>query len=261
MTIPVSDVAAPALPARSARARGRLRQSLSLYLPAGLLILIIAACFLYPLVGNVPPPVGGSVLNASLPIGSPGHLLGTDADGNDIFSRLLYGGRVSLEVGAATQVIGIALGGLIGMIAGFSRGVLAAVLMRVLDIFIAFPSIVLALAIAEGLGIANSAVVSSPTFVLIQEYDARLPIYHFDAYRLATEAEFADLGAHEYFGGDGVSLVEWADKVPSCLPAERLEIRIRTTGETARRFELTAHGARYEELVRQIKPPVAATSD
>ena len=68
----------------------------------------------------MPPPVGGSVLNSSLPIGSPGHLLGTDADGNDIFSRLLYGGRVSLEVGAATQLIGIAGGGLIGMIAGFS---------------------------------------------------------------------------------------------------------------------------------------------
>jgi tRNA threonylcarbamoyladenosine biosynthesis protein TsaE len=107
-------------------------------------------------------------------------------------------------------------------------------------------------AIAEGLGIANSAVVSSPTFVLIQEYDARLPIYHFDAYRLATEAEFADLGAHEYFGGAGVSLVEWADKVPTCLPAERLEIRIRTIGETSRRIELTAIGARYEELVANL---------
>ena len=51
-------------------------------------------------------------------------------------------------------------------------------------------------AIALGLGIANPDVVSSPTFVLIQEYDARLPIYHFDAYRLAGEAEFAELGAH-----------------------------------------------------------------
>jgi tRNA threonylcarbamoyladenosine biosynthesis protein TsaE len=104
-------------------------------------------------------------------------------------------------------------------------------------------------AIAEGLGIANSAVVSSPTFVLIQEYDARLPIFHFDAYRLATEAEFGDLGAHEYFGGAGVSLVEWADKVPACLPAARLEIRIRTIGETSRSFELTAIGERYEQML------------
>src|SRR6516164_1264823 len=81
-------------------------------------------------------------------------------------------------------------------------------------------------AIAVGLDISNPAVVNSPTFVLIQEYDARLPIYHFDAYRLASEAQFADLGVHEYFEGGGVCLVEWADKVPTCLPAERLEIRI-----------------------------------
>ena len=100
MTIPVNDAlsvpgglgAAPAASGAAARSRGRLRQSLSLYLPAGLLIVLIAACFLWPLVGSVPSPVGGSVLNSSLPIGSPGHLLGTDADGNDIFSRLLYGG-------------------------------------------------------------------------------------------------------------------------------------------------------------------------
>src|SRR6059058_1645721 len=59
-------------------------------------------------------------------------------------------------------------------------------------------------AIAEGLGIADSRAVTSPTFVLIQEYTARLPIYHFDAYRLRTAAEFADLGVHEYLEGDGV---------------------------------------------------------
>src|SRR5438876_8541699 len=57
-------------------------------------------------------------------------------------------------------------------------------------------------AIAEGLG-GNPNQVTSPTFVLIQEYDARLPIYHFDAYRLKDEREFADLGVHEYFEGDG----------------------------------------------------------
>src|SRR5579884_3401910 len=77
----------------------------------------------------------------------------------------------------------------------------------------------LARAIAEGLDIADSRVVTSPTFVLVQEYSARLPIYHFDAYRLNTEAEFADLGVHEYFESDGVCLIEWADRVPGCLPA------------------------------------------
>jgi peptide/nickel transport system permease protein len=173
MTIPVSDVSAAALAVRPARARGRLRHSLALYLPAGLLALIIAACFLWPLAGNVPPPVGGSVLDASLPVGTPGHLLGTDAAGNDIFSRLLYGGRVSLEVGAATQVIGIAVGGLIGMIAGYSRGILAAVLMRVLDVLIAFPSLVLALAIAEGLGPGELHVIWALSFYSVPAF-ARL---------------------------------------------------------------------------------------
>jgi peptide/nickel transport system permease protein len=173
MTIPVSDVTAAALAARPSLARGRLRQSLALYLPAGLLVLIIAACFLWPLVGSVPPPVGGSVLDASLPAETTGHLLGTDAAGNDIFSRLLYGGRVSLEVGAATQVIGIVVGGLIGMIAGYSRGFLAAVLMRVLDILIAFPSLVLALAIAEGLGPGELHVIWALSFYSVPAF-ARL---------------------------------------------------------------------------------------
>lgn len=107
----------------------------------------------------------------------------------------------------------------------------------------------LARAIAEGLGIANPAVVTSPTFVLIQEYEARLPIYHFDAYRLATEREFAELGVCEYFAGDGVCLVEWADRVSGCLPPERLEVRITVTGEQSRRMEVTAFGAKYEELL------------
>src|SRR5438128_11843624 len=81
-------------------------------------------------------------------------------------------------------------------------------------------------AIAEGLGIADSRVVSSPTFVLIQEYEARLPIHHFDAYRLRAEAEFSDLGVHEYFEGEGVCLVEWADRISGSLPAERLSITL-----------------------------------
>src|SRR6188474_3546299 len=77
-------------------------------------------------------------------------------------------------------------------------------------------------AIAEGLGVKNPAAVNSPTFTLIHEYPARLPIYHFDAYRLAGAREFADLGVEEYFHGDGVCLVEWADRVAITLPPEHL---------------------------------------
>ena len=107
-------------------------------------------------------------------------------------------------------------------------------------------------AVAEGLGIADSRVVSSPTFVLIQEYAARLPIYHFDAYRLNTPAEFFDLGIDEYFEGNGVSLVEWADRVESCLPAEHLRITLEVTGETSRRFHVEDRGEKYAKIVRQL---------
>ncbi len=107
-------------------------------------------------------------------------------------------------------------------------------------------------AVAEGLGIADPRQVSSPTFVLIQEYDARLPIYHFDAYRLRAEADFADLGVHEYFQAGGVCLVEWADKVPHCLPADHLQITLAVSGPESRRLKLVGRGERYAEVVRRL---------
>jgi tRNA threonylcarbamoyladenosine biosynthesis protein TsaE len=125
-----------------------------------------------------------------------------------------------------------------------------------------FPSAVIALigqlgagkthlvrAIAEGLGIADSRIVNSPTFVLIQEYQARLPIYHFDAYRLRSPSEFFDLGAHEYFSGDGVCLIEWADRVEQWLPKEYLRITMEITGETSRDVKIEARGEKYAELL------------
>ncbi|HLJ98178.1 MAG TPA: tRNA (adenosine(37)-N6)-threonylcarbamoyltransferase complex ATPase subunit type 1 TsaE [Gemmataceae bacterium] len=108
-------------------------------------------------------------------------------------------------------------------------------------------------AIALGLGIADSRVVSSPTFVLIQEYEARLPIYHFDAYRLRTEAEFFDLGVHEYFEGNGVCLVEWADRVRACLPDEYLNIALLPTGPTTRRISVEAHGEKYAPILEGLR--------
>ncbi len=108
-------------------------------------------------------------------------------------------------------------------------------------------------AVAEGLGLADSRAVSSPTFVLIQEYEARLPLYHFDAYRLHGPGEFFDLGAHEYFDSGGVCLVEWADRVAACLPAEHLRVTLEVTGETARRARVEARGARYELLLGELR--------
>jgi len=110
-------------------------------------------------------------------------------------------------------------------------------------------------AIAEGLGIADSRVVNSPTFVLIQEYRVRLPMYHFDAYRLHSAAEFTDMEPHEYFDADGVCLIEWADKVETCLPKEHLKITIAVTGENSRRFLLEGIGEKYERMVQQLAVP------
>jgi tRNA threonylcarbamoyladenosine biosynthesis protein TsaE len=107
-------------------------------------------------------------------------------------------------------------------------------------------------AVAEGLEIADSRVVSSPTFVLIQEYNARLPIFHFDAYRLEGPGEFFDLGVHEYFEGQGICLVEWADRVEGCLPPEHLRLTLAITGPTSRRLSAEGRGGRYAEVVRKL---------
>jgi tRNA threonylcarbamoyladenosine biosynthesis protein TsaE len=112
----------------------------------------------------------------------------------------------------------------------------------------------LARAIAEGLGVPDSRVVTSPTFVLIQEYAGRLPIYHFDVYRLSGAGPFADLGVEEYLEGDGVCLIEWADRVESCLPEEYLHIRLTVAGETVREAAIEAKGPRYQEVLAKIEP-------
>lgn len=107
-------------------------------------------------------------------------------------------------------------------------------------------------AIAQGLGLADSRAVSSPTFVLLHEYAARLPIYHFDAYRLGRASDFDDLGAQEYLEGEGVCLVEWADRVAACLPVQHLVVELTITGETARRAAIVGKGTRYEGLVKAL---------
>jgi peptide/nickel transport system permease protein len=152
--LPELLVTAEKAPADSARARTRAGwgRSLRLWVPAGFLILLAFMCFIWPHIYPVPKPVGGSVLDAGLPPLSPGHIFGTDPVGNDVFSRVLYGGQVSFEVGLAVTALGLVIGGLLGMTAGYWGGPVDAVISRVLDILIAFPALVLALAIAEGLG-------------------------------------------------------------------------------------------------------------
>jgi tRNA threonylcarbamoyladenosine biosynthesis protein TsaE len=92
---------------------------------------------------------------------------------------------------------------------------------------------------------------TSPTFVLANEYRGRRAIYHLDVYRLRDEDEFIELGPEEYFESDGVTFVEWADRVADCLPAERVEIRCEAVGETERRFTVAATAAHLSAAVNQ----------
>lgn len=167
-SVPSAAAVAGDLPVR----RGARRRALNLDLivPVTLLVIIFGGCFLWPLVYPVPPAVGGSVLDSNLPPFSPHHFLGTDPNGNDIFSRILSGGQVSLEVALAVNLIGLAIGGTLGSLAAYWGGAVDAVVMRVLDAFIAFPALVLALAIAEGLGPSELHVIWALSFFSIPAF-------------------------------------------------------------------------------------------
>jgi peptide/nickel transport system permease protein len=147
-------VVAPGPGARIGTGRGfaRLPAIGGIWFPGFLVFAVLFLCFVWPIIGPVPPPTGGSILNSNLPSFSPGHLFGTDANGNDVWSRLLYGGRASLEVGLAVTAIGLLVGGSLGSYAGFVGGWRDNIIMRILDVLIAFPALVLAVAIAERLG-------------------------------------------------------------------------------------------------------------
>lgn len=156
MSAPLPELLAPNAAVKPFAARARARRGwargLRLWLPAGFLLLMLGACFVWPNIYTLPNPVRGSVLQAGLPPLSPGHVFGTDPVGNDVFSRILYGGQISFEVGFAVTAIGLVVGGLLGIAAGYWRGPVDTIISRVLDVLIAFPALVLALVIAEGLG-------------------------------------------------------------------------------------------------------------
>ncbi len=127
-------------------------RSLDIFLPSVSLLLIVIACFIWPIAYPIPAPVGGDVLEADLPIFSNGHILGTDTNGNDSLSRILHGGRASLLIALAVNLIGLLVGGFVGVLAGYRGGMMDSCIMRTLDVLIAFPSLVLVLAVAQVLG-------------------------------------------------------------------------------------------------------------
>jgi peptide/nickel transport system permease protein len=165
-SVAVADETTPA------RSRTWLRR-LHIGVPVGLLALIFFACFVLPLVAPIPKPTGGDVLDSLQPSFSPGHLLGTDPNGNDILSRILYGGRSSLIIALSVNLLGLVVGGGLGAIAAQAGGIADSIIMRMFDVLIAIPSLALIVAVSLSLGpgigntILTLAFFSVPAFARI----------------------------------------------------------------------------------------------
>ena len=126
--------------------------------------------------------------------------------------------------------------------------------------------------LAQGLGITEN--INSPTFTLLKEYPGqpqpgnssntfihkRPALYHFDLYRLDNPYEIVDLGFEDYFFGDGVSVIEWAEKADSFWPQEHLNIRLKIMSETKRGLLFIAVGEHYCELLQQFQKNTYVTT-
>jgi len=104
---------------------------------------------------------------------------------------------------------------------------------------------------AEGLGYGGY--VTSPTFVLVNEYEGRVPILHVDLYRIEDARELEDIGYREIFFVDGVALVEWADRAPELLPPDRLRVVIDIEGPDDRAFTVSAFGGGGAKLLARLR--------
>jgi peptide/nickel transport system permease protein len=112
-------------------------------------------------------PYEGAVINRLFPIGSPGHILGTDEQGRDMLSRILYGGRLTMTAGFIPVIVAAIAGGCLGVLAGYLGGITNILIMRILDIFYAFPAVILSIGIsaALGQGIMNIIIAISIVFI------------------------------------------------------------------------------------------------
>lgn len=106
--------------------------------------------------------------------------------------------------------------------------------------------------IAKGLGVDRAVPVTSPTYTLLNIYQGRIPLYHFDLYRLQGDDDVVDLGFTEYFSGGGVSVVEWPERLIEELPPARLEIFLSYVAENARAVELVPFSPRFEKLIEML---------
>lgn len=131
-----------------------------------ILSLMIAAAILAPWI-TLHDPYDTSIVNRLKPIGTPGYILGTDELGRDMLTRLIYGGRISLLMGLLPIAIATLCGSILGIVAGYFGGKTNMIIMRVADVFFAFPSILLAVGLAGALGAGVGNVLISLSLVFI----------------------------------------------------------------------------------------------
>ncbi|MGZ6237162.1 MAG: tRNA (adenosine(37)-N6)-threonylcarbamoyltransferase complex ATPase subunit type 1 TsaE, partial [Syntrophales bacterium] len=110
----------------------------------------------------------------------------------------------------------------------------------------------LAHGIARGLGVPDEYQITSPSFTLINEYQGRIMLYHFDLYRLSRASEMEDMGYEEYFFGQGVSVIEWADKVTGILPDESLFVLINYTDENERNIIISGQEKKIAMISEEL---------
>jgi peptide/nickel transport system permease protein len=135
---------------------------------AAVLLLLFLAIVFAPLIAPYEPFQGGMALRLK-PLGTPGHFLGTDELGRDMFTRLLYGGRLSWFLGITPVLIACVIGASLGILAGFAGGWLNMAIMRATDVFYAFPSVLLAVAISGALGPGIFNAMLSLTLVFVPQ--------------------------------------------------------------------------------------------
>lgn len=108
-------------------------------------------------------------------------------------------------------------------------------------------------AIGQGLAVPETCYITSPTFNLIHEYPGRIPLYHMDLYRLVTEEEIELLGLEDYLYGDGLSVIEWADRLGRLLPDEYLHLTLHMVSPSARTAILNCHGQQWLNKLKQLE--------
>jgi peptide/nickel transport system permease protein len=163
MSIGLTHVIETPRPARRMLRRLRRdRVSLGAIIVLGIIVLIAV---LAPWIS--PDPATGSALARLKPIGTPGHWLGTDEIGRDMWSRLAHGGRLSLVSGTLPVAIALLIGGGLGVFAGYAGGVVNAAIMRTMDVFYAFPAVLLAIGVCAviGTGIASTLIALTIVFI------------------------------------------------------------------------------------------------